>query len=341
MRVGVIGAGAWGTALANLLASKGEEVVIWAFEPEVADQINNYKDNRAYLPGAYLDERLRAVSDLAQAVSGAEAVVMVTPSHHVHHVRRVAGQLAPHLDPKALVVTASKGIEAETLQTMTAIMEEVVGDQENRLAVLSGPSFAREVARGLPTAVTAASREEQTAKMVQSLFMTDRFRVYTTTDTMGVELGGALKNVMAIAAGIITGLGLGANTQAALITRGLAEMTRLGVCMGADPLTFSGLAGMGDLVLTCTSSQSRNQTVGHKLGQGMKLKEILAGMTAVAEGVKTSLSAHQLAVSVGVEMPICEQAYRVLHQDADPRSSVGLLMTRDPKLEKWGLDKKN
>ena len=338
MRVGVIGAGAWGTALANLLASKGEEVVIWAFEPEVADQINHYKDNRAYLPGAYLDERLRATSDLAQAVAGAEAVVMVTPSHHV---RRVAGLLAPHLDLKALVVTASKGIEAETLQTMTAIMEEVVGDQENRLAVLSGPSFAREVAQGLPTAVTAASREERTAKKVQSLFMTDRFRVYTTTDTLGVELGGALKNVMAIAAGIITGLGLGANTQAALITRGLAEMTRLGVRMGADPLTFSGLAGMGDLVLTCTSSQSRNQTVGQKLGQGMKLKDILAGMRAVAEGIKTSLSAHQLASSVGVEMPICEQAYRVVHQDADPRTSVGLLMTRDPKLEKWGLDKKS
>ncbi len=336
MRVGVVGGGAWGTALANLLASKGEEVVIWAFEPEVVDQINDYKDNRIYLPGAYLEKRLKATGELAEAVSGAGAVIMVTPSHHV---RRVAGLLAPHLDPGALVVTASKGIEAETLLTMTAIMEQVVGDRVDRLAVLSGPSFAREVAQGLPTAVTAAARKEQTAKKVQGLFMTDRFRVYTSTDVIGVELGGALKNVMAIAAGITTGLGLGANTQAALITRGLAEMTRLGVKMGADPLTFSGLAGMGDLVLTCTSSQSRNQTVGSKLGQGMKLEDILAGMKAVAEGVKTSLSAHQLASSVKVEMPICDQIYKVVHEGADPKTSVGLLMTRDPKLEKWGLDK--
>ncbi len=334
MKVGVIGAGAWGTALADLLASKGEEVTIWAYEPEVAEQINEYKDNRVYLPGAYLDKRLKATSDLAQAVSGAQAVVMVTPSHQV---RRVARLMGPDLDPRALVVSASKGIEAESHLTMTSILKEVVGDRDNRLAVLSGPSFAREVARRSPTAVTAASRREETAKKVQNLFMSDRFRVYTSTDVIGVELGGALKNVMAIAAGIITGLGLGANTQAAMITRGLAEMSRLGVRLGADPLTFSGLAGVGDLVLTCTSSQSRNQTVGVKLGQGMKLKEILSGMKAVAEGVKTSLSAHQLSRSAKVEMPICEQIYRVVHQDADPKTAVGLLMTRGPKLEKWGL----
>ena len=334
MRVGVIGAGAWGTALANLLATKGEEVVLWAHEPEVAAQINEFKDNRVFLPGAYLDKRLRATTELAEAVAGADSVVMVTPSHHL---RRVAGLLAPHLDPGALVVSASKGIEAETLKTMTAVLEEVVG-RRDRLAVLSGPSFAREVTQGHPTAVTAASRSEETAGRVQRLFMTNRFRVYTSGDVIGVELGGALKNVMAIAAGIITGLGLGANTQAAMITRGLAEISRLGAKTGADPLTFLGLAGVGDLVLTCTSSQSRNQSVGVKLGQGMKLKDILSGMKAVAEGVRTSLSAHQLAQSIKVEMPICEQIYEVVHAEADPRTAVGLLMTRDPKLERWGLD---
>lgn len=335
MRVAVIGAGAWGTALAHLLSAKGEEVVLWAHEPEVVDQINQFKDNRTFLPGAYLDSSLRATRDLAEAVGGARAVVMVTPSHHL---RRVAGELAPALDEKALVVTASKGIEAETLKTMSAVLEEVVGDGANRLAALSGPSFAREVTQGQPTAVTVASRGRETAEAVQKLFMTDRFRVYTTTDVIGVELGGALKNVMAIAAGIITGLGLGANTQSAMITRGLAEISRLGAKTGADPLTFLGLAGVGDLILTCTSSQSRNQTVGVKLGQGMKLKEILAGMKAVAEGVKTSLSAHLLARSVKVEMPICEQVYEVVHEGADPRTAVGRLMTRDPKLERWGLD---
>ena len=334
MRVGVIGAGAWGTALANLLATKGEEVVLWAHEPEVAAQINEFKDNRVFLPGAYLDKRLRATTELAEAVAGADSVVMVTPSHHL---RRVAGLLAPHLDPGALVVSASKGIEAETLKTMTAVLEEVVG-RRDRLAVLSGPSFAREVTQGHPTAVTTASPSEETAGRVQRLFMTDRFRVYTSGDVIGVELGGALKNVMAIAAGIITGLGLGANTQAAMITRGLAEISRLGAKTGADPLTFLGLAGVGDLVLTCTSSQSRNQSVGVKLGQGMKLKDILSGMKAVAEGVRTSLSAHQLAQSIKVEMPICEQIYEVVHAEADPRTAVGLLMTRDPKLERWGLD---
>lgn len=335
MRIGVVGAGAWGTSLANLLAAKGEEVLLWAYEPEVAGEINQEATNRTYLPGVELNPALTATNDPAEAVKGAEAVLMVTPSHLL---RRVAAELGPDLPSGALLISATKGIEAESLLTMTQVLAQVVGAGPERLAVLSGPSFAKEVALGVPTAVTAASTSPGTAETTQALFMTDRFRVYTSPDVVGVELGGALKNVMAIAAGIVAGLGLGHNTLAALITRGLAEISRLGVRLGADPLTFSGLAGVGDLVLTCTSSQSRNYTVGFKLGQGMGLTEILTGMKAVAEGVKTSLSARQLAQKVQVEMPICAQVQAVVHQGANPAEALRSLMGRDPKLERWGLE---
>lgn len=334
MRVAVIGAGAWGTSLAHLLADKGREVMIWSFEDEVADQINREHENGTYLGGVRLCPELKASSELAEAVTGAGTVVMVTPSHHA---RRVASELAGYLAPEATVVTSSKGIEFETLKTMTPVLSEALGRDESNLAVLSGPSFAREVALGTPTAVTVAAYREKVAEELQELFMTDRFRVYTSTDVIGAELGGALKNVMAIAAGIVAGLGLGKNTLAALITRGLAEMSRLGAALGAEPLTFLGLAGVGDLVLTCTSSQSRNQTVGQKLGQGLKLEEILAQTRTVAEGVKTSRSAHRLAQKHGVEMPICAQVYAILHEGADPNAALAELMTRDAKLERWGL----
>jgi len=335
MRVGVVGAGAWGTSLANLLAAKGEEVRLWAYEPEVAGEINRELTNRTFLPGVELNPGLRATNDLVETVGEAEAVVMVTPSHLL---RRVASVLSRALPPQAAVISATKGLEEESLLTMTQVLAQVTGGGPERLAVLSGPSFAKEVALGMPTAVTAASASPATAGTVQALFMTDRFRVYTTTDTIGVELGGALKNVMAIAAGIVAGLGLGHNTLAALITRGLAEISRLGVRLGADPLTFSGLAGVGDLVLTCTSSQSRNYTVGFKLGRGMGLEEILSGMKAVAEGVRTSRSAHRLARKLQVEMPICAQIQAVVHEGAEPGKALRTLMGRDPKLERWGLE---
>lgn len=336
MKIAVIGAGAWGTALADLTARRGEETVIWAYEPEVAQEINADHLNSIYLPDARLDDRLRATNDLAEAVSKAEAVVMVTPSHVA---RDVGAQIAPDLDPDALVITASKGIEAETLMTMTEVLEDVLGrDGRNRLAVLSGPSFAKEVAGQQPTAVTAAARYRPTAEAVQELFVTDRFRVYTTHDVTGVELGGALKNVMAIASGIAAGLGLGYNASAALITRGLAEISRLGVALGADPLTFAGLAGVGDLVLTCTGALSRNRTVGLRLGQGESLDQIIGSTRTVAEGVKTTKSAYQLAAKLKVELPICEQVHAILYEGADVRAGVGRLMERNPKLERWGLD---
>ncbi len=336
MRTAVIGAGAWGTALAHLLASKGEEVVIWAYEEEVSAEINAAARNSVFLPGVKLREGLWATSRLPEAVNRAEAVVLVTPSQVL---RQVATRLSGHLPPEALIISASKGIEEQTLLTMTGVLSDILGPgAKNRLAVLSGPSFAQEVARRAPTAVTCAAFDEAAAHFFQRLFWTDWFRVYTSSDVVGVELGGALKNVMAIAAGICQGLNLGHNTLAALITRGLAEISRLGVTLGADPLTFLGLAGVGDLVLTCTSAQSRNHTVGLKLGQGLDIEEILSGMKAVAEGVRTTRSAHDLARERGAEMPICDQVHAVIYGGRPPEEALSALMSRDPKLERWGLE---
>ncbi|MBW2617643.1 MAG: NAD(P)-dependent glycerol-3-phosphate dehydrogenase [Deltaproteobacteria bacterium] len=340
MRVGVVGAGAWGTSLASLLAAKGEAVRLWALEGEVAEGINSNRCNQLYLPEVEVAPDLVASTDLAEVIAPAEAVVTVTPSHVL---REIAGRMAGHLSPAAILISATKGIEETSLLTMTGVLAQVLSPADpqsirDRLAVLSGPSFAREVVAGSPTAVTVAAYKSQTAQFVQGLFGTDRFRVYTCPDVIGVELGGALKNVMAIAAGICQGLGLGDNTLAALITRGLAEMSRLGVSLGAEPLTFLGLSGVGDLVLTCTSPQSRNYTVGLKLGQGMKMAEILAGMRAVAEGVRTTRSAVALARRHEVEMPICTQIYAVIEDGADPKEALAVLMRRDPKLERWGLE---
>jgi glycerol-3-phosphate dehydrogenase (NAD(P)+) len=331
-QVAVIGAGSWGTALGNLLAKKGLETVLWSYEAEVADGISRDHRNPIYLTDIALDRGLRATTDLAAAVKGAGVVISVSPSHVV---RRVMQAAAEHLDAGVLVVSASKGIETDTLETMDEVLAEVMPGTAARTAYLSGPSFALEVARERPTAVTVAARDPSTAREAQELFQTDYFRVYTNSDVRGVELGGALKNVIAIAAGVVDGLDLGYNTRAALITRGLAEMTRLGVALGADPLTFSGLAGMGDLILTCTGALSRNHTVGVELGRGRSIEEILSEMTMVAEGVKTARAARDLARRAGVEMPIVEEMHAILYEGRGAREAVETLMLRAPKAERW------
>lgn len=328
----VVGAGAWGTSLAIVLAEQGHEVRLWSFESDVAAAIRDTGEN-PYLDGVRLPDSIRAETDLAAAVAGAGLVVSVSPSQVV---RSVMSEAAPHLAPDAIVVSASKGIELGTLLRMDEVLSQVLpATIMDRFSVLSGPSFAREVAARAPTAVVAASRSPEAAARVQESFQTPWFRVYTNPDVVGVELGGALKNVMALAAGMASGLGFGHNTTAALITRGLAEMTRLGVALGARQATFYGLAGMGDLVLTCTGSLSRNRTVGYRLGQGESLESILGDMKAVAEGVKTASAVHELAARARVEMPIAEQVYAIVEEGRSVREALHALMLRDPKPEEW------
>lgn len=330
--VTVVGAGSWGTALADLLARAGHDVRLWAREEEVVRDIEEHGRNRAFLDGVMLDrERLAATNDLAEALDGADAVVWVCPAQFSRDLLTRAAALLP---AEALVVSGTKGIEVSTLSRMDEIVTEVLG-HDARFAVLSGPSFAREVADGTPTAVVAASRAPEDREMVQDMFQTERFRVYTNPDVVGVELGGALKNVIAVAAGVVAGLGLGHNSVAALITRGLAEITRLGVACGAAAGTFAGLAGMGDLVLTCTGALSRNRTVGVRLGQGESIDRILEGSRSVAEGVATARAVRLLAARHGVEMPICEEVYRILAEGTEPQDAVHRLMTRAPKSEVW------
>ncbi len=327
----VIGAGSWGTALANLLAKKDIPTVLWSYEPEVAEAIQRDHRNPTYLVEAALDERLRATSSLEDAVRGAGLVVSVSPSHTV---RTVMARVAESLPEDALIVSASKGIEESTLATMDAVLEaELPEGAPRRMAFLSGPSFASEVAKEFPTAITMASHNPDAAAAARDLFQTDYFRVYTSDDVAGVELGGAVKNVIAIASGVVAGLGYGHNTMAALITRGLAEMTRLGTALGANPMTFSGLAGMGDLILTCTGGLSRNRAVGVGLGEGRTLDEILASSHMVAEGVRTTRSTRDLAHRTGVEMPIVEEVYAMLFEGRPAPDAVGNLMLREPRAE--------
>ena len=331
--VGVVGAGSWGTALALVLAKKGHDVRLWSYEEDVAEAVNRERENTIYLPDVPLPPRLVATTDIAEAVAGAPVVVSVSPSQHVS---RVMTQAAGHLDPSALVVSASKGIETSTLRTMAEVLDAALPARVARSAsFLSGPSFAVEVAREVPTAVAVASDDMDAARRVQDLFQTSYFRVYTVPDVTGVELGGALKNVVAIASGMAVGLGLGHNTQAALITRGLAEIARLGTTLGADPLTFSGLAGMGDLILTCTGGLSRNRSVGVELGRGRALADILGEMRMVAEGVDTTRSAERLAAREGIEMPIVQEVHAVLFEGRSPTEAMRNLMLRDPKPERW------
>ncbi|MDE0899797.1 MAG: NAD(P)-dependent glycerol-3-phosphate dehydrogenase [Longimicrobiales bacterium] len=332
LRATVIGAGSWGTALAMTLVESGHDVRIWSYEDDVAESINERGEN-PYLTGVDLPRSLRAETEIATAVQDAELVVSVSPSQVVG---AVMSQAAPYLRSDAVLVSASKGIELGTLRRMDEVLTDVVAPEiMQRFCALSGPSFAKEVAEGAPTAVVVASRHEATAAWVQAAFQTPWFRVYTNLDVIGVELGGALKNVVALAAGVTAGLGHGHNTSTALMTRGLAEMARLGVAMGASQATFYGLAGMGDLVLTCTGSLSRNRTVGYRLGQGERLADILADMTAVAEGVKTAGAVYELSKRHGVEMPIAEQVHAIVGEGRSPAEAVRALMLRDPKPEVW------
>ena len=328
-KIGVVGAGSWGTALADLLAAKGYAVQLWAYEPEVVESIASDRENRLFLPEIILEKGLHASDDLAEVVGGKGLVLMVVPSHEM---RRVAGMAAAHLPDDAIVVSASKGIENKTHRTMTGILGELLPKKE-RLAVLSGPSFAIEVAQRMPTVVTAAAVDIDVANDVQAVFATSYFRVYTNTDVIGVELGGAIKNVIAIASGIVDGLGLGLNSRAAVITRGLTEIRRLGIRMGANPHTFAGLAGVGDLMLTCTGTLSRNHTVGKMIGEGKTLGDILSEMRMVAEGVKTAKSVYNLSKKLGVDMPIAHSVHAVLYDNLDPRAAVYQLMTRNLKSE--------
>jgi glycerol-3-phosphate dehydrogenase (NAD(P)+) len=331
--VAIIGAGSWGTTLANLLAKKGGQVRLWSHEPEVAQAIRTTRENANYLPGIRLDSALEATDDLGAAVGGADVILSVSPSQFV---RQVMGRAVEFMRADALVVSASKGIETGTLQTMDEVLDDLLPRSiSSRLTIISGPSFAREVAEEKPTAVAVASRSDEAARRVQELFQTDYFRVYTNADVRGVELGGALKNVVALAAGMAVGLELGHNAIAALITRGLAEITRLGLAMGASPLTFAGLAGMGDLILTCTGELSRNRSVGIALGQGRPLEEILSEMTMVAEGVETARATYALARRTGTEMPIVEEIHAVLFEGRTPAEAVENLMLRAPKAEMW------
>jgi len=325
-KIGVIGAGSWGTTLANVLAKKGFDVTLWVYEKDLVVRLSETGINDLYLEGITLSPNLSYTSDLAKAAKDRQALILVSPSQVM---RNVLKQLKPHLADDCLLVSAAKGIENNTLLTMSEVLQEVLGeDVKHRSAFLSGPSFAREVAAEQPTAVTVAAENLDVALQVQELFSTEYFRVYTNQDVVGVEIGGAMKNVVALAAGVGDGLGFNHNARAALITRGLVEISRLGAAKGALETTFYGLAGMGDLVLTCTGDLSRNRSVGIELGRGRKLDEILNKMHMVAEGVKTTLSAHQLATKLGVSMPITEQMYQVLYENKVPKQAVSDLMMR-------------
>ena len=335
MKIGVIGGGSWGTALAKLLAEQHHEVVLWCFDHGLDQIINTQHENTIYLPDFTLPTSLRATNDLEEAVAHQEMIVSVSPSHVI---RQVMGEISASIPPGTPIVSASKGIENDTLMLVSDILEDILPIHLHPyLTYLSGPSFAREVADHNPTAVTVASYNQKLAIHVQQTFSTDRFRCYTTQDVRGVEVGGAVKNVIAIASGAVSAMDLGHNATAGMITRGLHEITRLGVKLGANPLTLSGLAGMGDLVLTCTGGLSRNRQVGVKLGQGKTLEAILSEMKMVAEGVKTSRSVYNLSQQLGIEMPLCEQVYQVLHEGKPALEAVDAIMTRALKPELMGL----
>jgi len=328
-RVTVLGSGSWGTALAIHLARIGRPVTLWARNPETAERLRAAGEHSKCHPGVAFPEGLILSSDLEEACA-AKAVVVSCPSHAV---RSMGELIRPLLEPGALIVSTSKGIEQDTHLTMSDILEAVLPEHATRVSVLSGPSFAREVARGLPTAVTAAAKNRSVAEELQRLFHAPAFRVYTSTDLVGVEVGGAVKNVIALAAGVSDGLGFGHNTRAALITRGLAEISRLAIQRGADSRTLYGLSCLGDLVLTCTGDLSRNRTVGLRLGKGETLEDIVASMNEVAEGVRNTASVHSLAVAAGIDMPITEQMYAVLYEGKGPSQAVVDLMARRLKQE--------
>ena len=327
----IIGAGGWGTALALTLANLGHAVRLWAYEEEVVESLRTRHENELFLPGVRLPESVIPTNDLAEALVGAEVVVTAAPSHVC---RTLYERMLPRLQPDMVFVSATKGLDTERLMRMSEVFRSVVGERfRPQLTVLSGPSFAREVAQGHPTALVVASDEREAAQLIQNEFSSRVLRLYTSSDVVGVELGGAVKNVIAIAAGVVEGLGLGHNPTAALITRGLAEMTRLACACGARRETLAGLAGMGDLVLTCTGHLSRNRTVGVELGQGRKLAEIIGPMRMVAEGVKTTAATVALAARHAIEMPITQQVHRILEGQVSPREAIRELMERTLKEE--------
>ena len=330
MKIAIIGAGSWGTALSNLLANKGLEVSLWVREPQLYEELIKKRENTWFLPGIKLSKNINFSLNLCETVKHTKHILIAVPSQFV---RDVLKRLRPHLDQRPVIICASKGIEILSLKPMSSVVYEELKDKMPIYAILSGPSFAKEVAQNLPTAVTIGCEDAETAKELQEMFFTPNFRVYTNKDYIGVELGGAIKNVIAIAAGICDGLGLGTNARAALITRGLAEMSRLGKAMGADERTFMGLSGLGDLVLTCTGELSRNRQLGLKIAKGEDLNTILKNTKMVAEGVSTTKALYLLGRQKNIELPITEQVYKVLYEKKDPKEATKELMTRTLKEE--------
>ncbi len=330
MKIAVLGAGNWGTTLALLLHGKGYEVTLWEFFPERAERIKRERENKEFLPGFPIPREIKITSSIEEALQEKDLVVFAVPSHAL---RNVASLSSPHLSPTSICVSVVKGIEENTFLRMSQVIEEEIPHVKNKVVVLSGPSIAREVAQQMPASVVAASISEENARKVQEVFFTPYFRVYRSKDIVGVELGGALKNVYAIAAGICDGLGFGANAKAALLTRALAELKRLGVAMGGRPETFSGLSGMGDLLVTAFSRYSRNRHVGEEVGKGRKLDEVLSEMVMVAEGVRTTKSVVRLAEKYQVEMPIAREVHAVLFEGKEPKEGVRNLMGRALKEE--------
>jgi len=334
-KIGILGAGSWGTALSVLLAVRHDDIVMWEFRPDVAKQLTTLRENRAMLPDIQIPAKIVITDDLEQAVVDRDVLICAVPSHIV---RELATRLLTFTLGQKLLVSVTKGIENNTLLRVSQIFAAVLPDfPQEQFIVLSGPSHAEEVSREIPTTVVAACIALPNAKKVQEIFMTPTFRVYSHTDVTGVELGGSLKNIIAIAAGIGDGVGFGDNTKAALMTRGLVEITRLGTALGANSLTFAGLSGMGDLIVTCMSRHSRNRYVGEQIGKGKTLTEVLSEMVMVAEGVRTTRAAYELAKLHGVEMPITEEVYRVLFENKNPKDAVYALMTRDAKQERFGV----
>lgn len=334
MRAAVIGAGSWGTAVSWLLGNKGVDVTLWAREPEIAARVNLAHVNPLYLKDIVLDPRIRSTSDVQEAVRDADAVVIVTPSHGV---RGVAEAMRGSLGKDIPVVNLAKGVELGTLMRMTEVLEEVLGNRD-RLAALSGPNHAEEVSKGIPSAAAIAAYTPAVGAFLQEMFMSPSFRVYTNPDVVGVELGGASKNVIAVAAGMSDGLGFGDNTKATLMTRGLAEMSRLGVRLGANPLTYMGLAGMGDLIVTCTSRHSRNRALGEWIARGGTVESYAIETNMVAEGAKSAIALDELAERTGIELPITHLVHAILYEGHSPSEAVGILMGRAAEDELHGLD---
>jgi len=331
MKISVLGAGGWGTTLAILLHYNGHNVTLWEYKKSYARQLFKKRINTDYLPEIKIPKEISITSDIEESTDDKNLIVMAVPSQFL---RGIVKKINYHSIEDAILVSVSKGIEKDTLMTMSQMLKDVFPHfNENQIGVISGPSHAEEVSQMVPTAVVAASVDIETSKAIQAAFMTSYFRVYASTDILGVELGGAFKNIIAIGAGIIDGAGFGDNTKAAIMTRGVAEISRLGLAMGARPETFAGLSGMGDLIVTCMSRHSRNRYVGEQIGKGKKLKDVLKSMEQVAEGVETTRSAKQLATKIEIETPITNEVYKILFEDKDPVKATTDLMTRDMKTE--------